>query len=378
MGLDGEALERLWARSGGSCAICERQLTADPAEVDSQEGVLLGIAIPINTGNADESGHPQTYQNAILVCPVDLGYVDGLRNWFSPSTLRRLKSSAEAEWKLRMGLDPDAVAVWAGLHTGAFDTDATPMYFLKVKNRSLIRTERIDEIWFDTQPRVSLNNPYRLLPRQLRPGQMLETWIPVSELPAGVPVFDRGRVRVNGDVVVATERNTKVSPAGFIGGLGTPLDRVAVSPPRRDGRDKESYDVFISHASEDKEEVARPLQQHLAALGVKTFIDELQIGIGQSLRERIDYGLAQSRFAVVVLSPTFIEKGWTKFELSAIVALTADGKQNVLPIWHRITKDEVQAFSPLLAGLLARSTGQYSVAEIGNEIAQRVCPQLFE
>lgn len=85
---------------------------------------------------------------------------------------------------------------------------------------------------------------------------------------------------------------------------------------------------------------------------MRTFIDEFQIDIGQSLRERVDYGLERSRFAVVVLSPAFIQKGWTKCELSAIVALTADGKHNLLPIWLRITKDEIQAFSPLLTGCL--------------------------
>jgi hypothetical protein len=53
------------------------------------------------------------------------------------------------------------------------------------------------------------------------------------------------------------------------------------------------WDIFISHASEDKAEVARPLQKILEGAGLRVWLDENQLEIGDSLREKIDEGLAQ-------------------------------------------------------------------------------------
>jgi TIR domain len=61
-------------------------------------------------------------------------------------------------------------------------------------------------------------------------------------------------------------------------------------------------DVFISHASEDKDTVARPLSRALVARGWFVWLDELELTIGDSLSGRIDAALARSRFGVVVLS----------------------------------------------------------------------------
>lgn len=375
MVLPDEQAALLWEESGGSCAICERAL-APSSDMIEKTGRLLGTAACIDPSFAHEDGSPYTYENAILVCPVDSGYIEGLRNWFDVRTLRRLKESCESEWRYRQTLAPWQVAVTARAHTGSFDTNATPMIFVKIKNISLARQVTVDNLWFEGRPSVGVDNPHRPLPRVLEPGEILETWIPLAELAHIPSPLTAGRVTVDQLRVVPTTRNDNLSPAGFIGGLGSPLDAIALNTPR-EGSAEETYDVFISHASEDKEAVARPLREHLSSLGVKTFLDEVDISIGQSIRQRIDRGLALSRFAVVVLSPRFFEKGWTTYELNAIVALSADGKQSVLPIWHNITKDQVQAASPLLAGLLGMSTGQYSIADIGTAIARRVDPDLY-
>ena len=73
------------------------------------------------------------------------------------------------------------------------------------------------------------------------------------------------------------------------------------------------YDVFISHESEDKEEVVRPLANALVQRGLKVWCDEFELKIGDSLRRKIDR--ANSRFGIVVLSRDFIKKGWTNYEL---------------------------------------------------------------
>lgn len=142
------------------------------------------------------------------------------------------------------------------------------------------------------------------------------------------------------------------------------------SPPANVSGDnsQREYDVFISHASEDKDEVVRPLAQALRAGSLKVWFDEFELKIGDSLRRKIDSGLAKSRFGVVVLSRSFFGKGWTNYELDGLVTRSVTGEQVLLPIWHEITKKELIDFSPSLADKVARSTGTHTVEEIAAEI----------
>ena len=140
-------------------------------------------------------------------------------------------------------------------------------------------------------------------------------------------------------------------------------------PPEYDSEERE-YDVFISHASEDKDEVVRPLANALRNEGLTVWYDEFELKIGDSLRRKIDKGLANSRFGIVVLSKNFIRKGWTNYELDGIITKSVTNEQIILPIWHNITKKEVVEYSPSLADKLARNTATYTVEEIAKEIAE--------
>lgn len=140
-------------------------------------------------------------------------------------------------------------------------------------------------------------------------------------------------------------------------------------PPQVEAGGK-AYDVFISHASEDKDTIVRSLANALVAKGLKVWYDEFTLRIGDSLRQKIDKGLASSRVGLVVLSPAFIAKGWTNYELDGIVTRSVSGEQILLPIWHNITKQEVIDFSPSLADKLARSTAINTPEEIAAEIAE--------
>ncbi|MBI5438385.1 MAG: DUF1883 domain-containing protein [Nitrosomonadales bacterium] len=131
----------------------------------------------------------------------------------------------------------------------------------------------------------------------------------------------------------------------------------------------QTHDVFISHASEDKDEIVRPLANALIKEGLDVWYDEFTLRIGDSLRQKIDHGLANSRVGLVVLSSSFIAKGWTNYELDGIVTRTVSGEQILLPIWHNITKQQVVNFSPSLADKVARSTATHTVEEIAKEIA---------
>jgi len=130
------------------------------------------------------------------------------------------------------------------------------------------------------------------------------------------------------------------------------------------------YDVFISHASEDKDSVVRPLAHALTNGGLAVWYDEFELRIGDSLRRKIDSGLAKSRFGIVVLSRSFFRKGWTNYELDGLVTRSISGEQVLLPIWHEITKQELLEYSPSLGDKVARSTGTHTVDEIAREIIE--------
>lgn len=142
------------------------------------------------------------------------------------------------------------------------------------------------------------------------------------------------------------------------------------TPPGVDAPDEASHDVFISHASEDKDEVVRPLAEALRAGGLDVWYDEFTLKIGDSLRRKIDEGLRNSRFGVVVLSQAFFGKGWPEYELDGLVSRSVSGEQVLLPIWHNVSKREVMQYSSTLADKLARNTSTHTVEEIAAEIIE--------
>nr|WP_298687672.1 DUF1883 domain-containing protein [uncultured Dongia sp.] len=139
-------------------------------------------------------------------------------------------------------------------------------------------------------------------------------------------------------------------------------------PVSAESADTRTFDVFISHASEDKDEVVRPLATALRAAGLDVWYDEFELRIGDSLRRKIDKGISRSRFGVVVLSQAFFGRGWPEYELDGLVTRTVSGDQNLLPVWHKVSKREVIQYSPSLADRLARNTATHTVEEIAVEI----------
>ncbi|GJM39401.1 MAG: DUF1883 domain-containing protein [Acidimicrobiales bacterium] len=144
------------------------------------------------------------------------------------------------------------------------------------------------------------------------------------------------------------------------------VDNAADVGPGGGGRE---FDVFVSHAAEDKETVVRPLAHALQERGLSVWYDEFELRIGDSLRRKIDSGIARSRFGLVVLSKSFFAKGWPQYELDGLVTMAVGGKQVLLPIWHEISKDEVIDRSPSLADKVALRTADYGVDEIADEVA---------
>jgi hypothetical protein len=118
-------------------------------------------------------------------------------------------------------------------------------------------------------------------------------------------------------------------------------------------------DIFISHASEDKDAIARPLAVALRERGFSVWFDEYVLKLGDNLRDVIDRGLRHARFGVVILSPAFFAKEWPRRELDALWAReTKHGDKVILPVLHDMSYLDVVGYSPLIAGKLAVSSSR--------------------
>ena len=130
------------------------------------------------------------------------------------------------------------------------------------------------------------------------------------------------------------------------------------------------YDVFVSHASEDKEEFVKPLVEALESSGYKVWYDEFTLKVGDSLRRSIDNGLSNSRYGIVVFSKAFFDKKWTQYELDGLVNREMNGYKVILPIWHLVTKDQVQNYSPSLADTKAINSSLSTIEEIVEQLGE--------
>lgn len=115
-------------------------------------------------------------------------------------------------------------------------------------------------------------------------------------------------------------------------------------------------DVFISHASEDKD-FARPLAEHLVSQGISVWFDEYELKLGDSLRRKIEDGLLHSRHGLVLMSKSFFQKDWPQKELDALFSLETQ-ERRILPLWHGLDAADIKQSAPLLADKVAMLTSK--------------------
>jgi len=142
------------------------------------------------------------------------------------------------------------------------------------------------------------------------------------------------------------------------------------------GKAKE-WDLFLSHASEDKDTFARPLALALSKLGASVWYDEFSLRIGDSLSRSIDKGLRDSTFGVVVISLQFLGKPWPEYELRGLVSREIDEDRVILPIWHGVSRRQVVAFSPPLADKVALKTEGLQAEDVAIQVLREVRPDLY-
>lgn len=137
-------------------------------------------------------------------------------------------------------------------------------------------------------------------------------------------------------------------------------------------KEHQKYDVFICHASEDKDRIVQPLAESLSELGARVWYDDFELTLGDSLRESIDQGLINSRHGIVILSESFFEKDWTKYELNSLTAMDVGNTKVILPLWYNVNREYVLQQSPALADKLAEKITEDNIQEVSETIYNEI------
>lgn len=158
------------------------------------------------------------------------------------------------------------------------------------------------------------------------------------------------------------------------------LAKSIATPQQNNIESEEEYDVFVSHAWEDKEDFVDEFVDELKKQGFKVWYDTNKLKWGDSMREKIDKGLAKSRYGVVVLSPNYIaeHKYWTKAELNGLFQVESINGKVILPIWHNLTKKQVVEYSPIIADRKAMTTASMTAEEIAVQLKELFTPEVPE
>ncbi len=90
--------------------------------------------------------------------------------------------------------------------------------------------------------------------------------------------------------------------------------------------------AFISHNSEDKEFV-RMIARDLDAHGIKCWVDEAEMKVGDSLIKKIEEGIDASNYFIIIISKNSVKSNWVNKELElATITEFEDESIKVLPV----------------------------------------------
>lgn len=112
------------------------------------------------------------------------------------------------------------------------------------------------------------------------------------------------------------------------------------------------HDAFISYASEDTE-LASELVRSLEARGLNIWYAPIDLKVGDKLLDSIEKGMKESMYGILLLSPAYLDKGWTKYEMDILLRDNIEKNRKILPIWHNVTKNEIEVNNSGLAGIVA-------------------------
>jgi hypothetical protein len=129
------------------------------------------------------------------------------------------------------------------------------------------------------------------------------------------------------------------------------------------------FDVFLAYAWQDSSQFAQDLANALQAHNLRVWLDQEQVQMGDDLFQKIDEGMDQSRYGLVILSPHFFNSAWSSRELDALIKRESKGSPSILPIWYGVSEEDVIQHVPALASRIAIRATEEDVEEMASAIA---------
>jgi hypothetical protein len=102
--------------------------------------------------------------------------------------------------------------------------------------------------------------------------------------------------------------------------------------------------VYLAHASEDKDAMARPLAERLMAAGIEVWFDEWEIRTGESLKRRMEQGLEDCTHFIVLLTPASIGKPWVETEIDAGFLRSVQEGVRFMGLRHKVEISDLSIF----------------------------------
>ncbi len=141
------------------------------------------------------------------------------------------------------------------------------------------------------------------------------------------------------------------------------VEKLVLLPERRD--------YFLCHAWDDRAGSAKELHDLLESRRVSVWFSEKDVSLGTSLLREIDKGLAKSRVGIVLVAPALLRRlqceSIADKELSALLA-----RDQLIPIVHGTTYEDLRNVSPLLASRSGLSTRENTMVEVAAKLAELV------
>lgn len=151
----------------------------------------------------------------------------------------------------------------------------------------------------------------------------------------------------------------------------------SVSVPKYQAKTLPEYDVFISHASKDKEALVEELYQSLKTLGISIFYDKESLEWGDKWKDKILDGTKKAEFAIIVISENFFGREWTEKELNEFLnRQNRNGQKLILPILHNITAEQLKEKYPSVADIQGVPSDKYSCDQIALLFAKQLIKRL--
>jgi hypothetical protein len=129
--------------------------------------------------------------------------------------------------------------------------------------------------------------------------------------------------------------------------------------------------IFLCHAWDDRQGVAKELYDLLMARDVSVWFSENDIGLGEPFLRAIDKGLAKSRIGIVLVTPALLKRlpaaGVADKELSVLLA-----RDQLVPVVHNTTYEALREVSPMLASRNGLDTAEMPMADVAAKLAELV------